>query len=348
MDFENIGVKNIRKLLLDKEVSAEEITNIQLEKIEKSDLNAFITLDTEGARESARRLDEKIKLGEDIGSLAGVPVGVKDNIATYNLRTTAGSKMLENFVPTYEATVVERIRREDGIIIGKTNMDEFAMGSSTETSYYGSVKNPVDKDRVPGGSSGGSAASVKSKEVLLALGTDTGGSVRQPAAFCGVVGLKPTYGLVSRNGVISMANSLDQVGILGNSVEDTVDMLNVIMGEDSLDSTTVGTKNALANFDGDINNLKIALPKEFFEENIHPGIKESVLDAVKLFEKLGARVEYVSLPSLKYALSAYYLINTSEVSSNLSRFDGVRYGYRTENYDSLKNFIGKVVLKAWE
>ena len=341
MEIGNLTVSEIRELLLDKKISSVDMIEKYFEKIKENDLNTFITLNKEEAIESAKRIDEKIKNGEELGSLAGVPVGIKDNIITKDLRTTAGSKMLENFIPPYEATVVEKIKAADGIIIGKTNMDEFAMGSSNETSYYGNVKNPVDRDRVPGGSSGGSAAAVGGGEVVLALGTDTGGSIRQPAAFCGLVGIKPTYGLVSRNGVISMANSLDQVGIVGKDVVDAANMLNVIAGEDLKDSTTVGTKHNIEKLSKDIKGLKIGLPKEFFDEDINSSIKEKVLESVKLFEELGAEVEYISLPHLKYALSTYYLINTSEVSSNLSRFDGIRYGYRTEEYDSLDDLYKK-------
>lgn len=341
MEIDNLSIAEIRDLLLEGKTSAVGIVEEHFKRIEEGDLNTFITLNKEEALESAKRVDEKILKGEELGSLAGIPVAIKDNIITKDLRTTAGSKMLENFIPPYESTVVEKIREADGIIIGKTNMDEFAMGSSSETSYYGRVKNPVDLDRVPGGSSGGSAAAVRAGEAILALGTDTGGSIRQPAAFCGVVGLKPTYGLVSRSGVISMANSLDQVGIVAKNVVDAANMLNIIAGEDLKDSTSLGTSYGIEELSGDIKGLKIGLPREFFEEEINPAIKEAILETVKLLEDLGAELAYVDMPHLKYSLSTYYLINTSEVSSNLSRFDGIRYGYRTENYTSLEDLYKK-------
>lgn len=343
MDISNLTASKIRKLLLDKEISAKELIEKYFENIEEKekDINAFITLNKEEALKSAERIDKKIENNEELGSLAGVAIGVKDNIVTYDLKTTAGSKILENFIPPYEATVVEKIREADGIIIGKTNMDEFAMGSSIETSYYGNTKNPVDLERVPGGSSGGSAAAVSSGQVVLSLGTDTGGSVRQPAAFCNTVGFKPTYGLVSRYGVMAMANSLDQVGIIGRNVEDTLALLNIIAGEDKKDSTTRDTKFKLDNLSENIKGMKIGLPKEFFEEDFNQAIKEKVLETVELLKNLGGEVEYVSMPSLKYSLSTYYLINTSEVSSNLSRFDGIRYGYRTDTYDSIDELYKK-------
>lgn len=341
MDFENLTVKKIRELLLNKEITATELIENYFENIKKNDLNTFITLNTEDALVAAKKIDEKIKNNEELGKLAGVPIGVKDNIMTYGLRTTAGSKMLENFVPPYEASIIERIKAEDGIIIGKTNMDEFAIGSSTETSYFGMTKNPIDNERVPGGSSGGSAAAVKADEVLLSLGTDTGGSVREPAAFCDIVGLKPTYGLVSRYGIISMANSLDQVGIMGKNVENTFELLKIIAGEDKKDSTTVGTVFNIDSLSKDISGMKAALPREFFDDEFDENIKNKVLETVDKLENIGVEIEYVNMPSLKYSLSAYYLINTAELSSNLSRFDGIRYGYRTENYSSLDELYKK-------
>jgi aspartyl-tRNA(Asn)/glutamyl-tRNA(Gln) amidotransferase subunit A len=250
--------------------------------------------------------------------------------------------MLEDFIPPYDATVIEKIKNSDGIIIGKTNMDEFAMGGSTETSYFGTTKNPVDPSRVPGGSSGGSAAAVGSNEVPLALGTDTGGSVRQPASYCGVVGLKPTYGMISRYGVVSMANTLDQVGVFGRDVKDAVLMLNAIAGHDRKDSASSTRSNSAVFIDNDkedinlLEGLRVALPKEYVELGTSNKKIQALFDeAVKVFERQGAKIDFISIPHLKYALETYYIIMTSEVSSNLARFDGIRYGHRAENYNTL-------------
>jgi len=340
MEISSLKAWEMIEKLLNKEISAEEILSSHLARIEKveKDINAFITIDRENAIKAAKRVDEKIANGENVGILAGLPVGLKDNIMTKDLRTTCASKMLENFIPPYDATVVRMIRNNDGIILGKTNMDEFAMGGSTETSYFGNTKNPRNLDIVPGGSSGGSAAAVAANEVPVSLGSDTGGSVRQPASYCGVVGLKPTYGMVSRYGVTPMSNSLDQIGTFARDVKDAYLMLKGISGFDPLDGTS--SKKAGINFsleNANLKGLKIALPIEYRDLKVTGDEEIRLLfqDALSVFEREGAIIEYVSLPHLKYALETYYIISTAEVSTNLSRLDGIRYGYRTENYETL-------------
>ena len=345
MDITSLSAVEMRDKLLSGEISCREIVKAHIDNIEKMEpeINAFITLTKEEALERADRIDEKIRNKEEVGLLAGIPVAVKDNISTKGVRTTCASKMLENYIPPYDATVVERIIEEDGIIIGKTNMDEFAMGSSTETSYFGPTRNPIDTTRVPGGSSGGSAAAVRAKEAAIALGTDTGGSLREPASFCGVVGIKPTYGLVSRYGVVPMANSLDQVGSFGRNVSDAALLLQAIAGHDPKDSTSMDLDvvDYLAHIEDGIKGMKIGVPKEYMEIEIDKSLKDKILDAINILKDLGAELVEVSLPNLKYALPDYYIISTSELSSNLSRFDGIRYGYRTENYSSLDELYKK-------
>ncbi|MBU5310507.1 Asp-tRNA(Asn)/Glu-tRNA(Gln) amidotransferase subunit GatA [Tissierella carlieri] len=346
MDITKLSAFEMKQMIHEKEVSSRQLIEAHFNKIDELEksINAFITLSKEEALKAADRIDEKIKNGEKIGLLAGIPIGVKDNIMTKNLRTTCGSRMLENFIPPYDATVVERIKSADGIIIGKTNMDEFAMGSSTETSYFGATKNPIDLERVPGGSSGGSAAAVKAGEVALALGTDTGGSIRQPASYCDVVGIKPTYGIVSRYGTVAMANTLDQVGVFGRDVKDAVLMLSSITGYDEKDSTSFknpegtiifGSFPKEIDYTNYLKGMKIAIPKEIFKDDIDSRIKEEINKSIKVFESLGAEIDEISLPHLDYALAAYYIISTSELSSNLARFDGVRYGYRAKEYETL-------------
>ncbi|CAK7086626.1 Asp-tRNA(Asn)/Glu-tRNA(Gln) amidotransferase GatCAB subunit A [Tissierella sp. P1] len=346
MDITKLSAFEMKQMIHEKEVSSRQLIEAHFNKIDELEksINAFITLNKEEALKAADRVDEKIKNGEKMGLLAGIPIGVKDNIMTKNLRTTCGSRMLENFIPPYDATVVERIKSADGIIIGKTNMDEFAMGSSTETSYFGATKNPIDSERVPGGSSGGSAAAVKAGEVALALGTDTGGSIRQPASYCDVVGIKPTYGIVSRYGTVAMANTLDQVGVFGRDVKDAVLMLSSITGYDEKDSTSFknpegtiifGSFPKEIDYTNYLKGMKIAIPKEIFKDDIDSRIKEEINKSIKIFESLGAGIDEISLPHLDYALAAYYIISTSELSSNLARFDGVRYGYRAKEYETL-------------
>ncbi|WP_292487101.1 Asp-tRNA(Asn)/Glu-tRNA(Gln) amidotransferase subunit GatA [Methanohalobium sp.] len=306
--------------------SSEEVLNSYLEKINKSKINGYSTVYDE-AVEEARDID---KNGHD-GILAGVPVAVKDNISTDGIPTTCCSRILEGYTPPYDAHVVERLKSEGAIVIGKTNMDEFAMGTSTETSCYGPTLNPWDTGKVPGGSSGGSAAVIASDEAPVSLGSDTGGSVRCPASYCGVVGLKPTYGTVSRYGLISYANSLEQIGPLANNVSDVAIMMDVIGGHDTRDSTSVSQKTNYQNtLKDDVNGLKIGIPEEYFGEGIDPEVEESVWNAINKFEDMGATWEKVSMPNTSYALSAYYIIAMSEASSNLARFDGTQYGYRAD------------------
>ena len=343
MDILNLSVKELRGKLESREITCKEIVEKYFKKIDESEptINAFISIDREGALLQAEKVDIKIANGKNLGKLAGITIGIKDNISIKDSKTTCGSKMLENYKSPYDASVIERIIEEDGIIVGKTNMDEFAMGSSTETSYFKKTKNPLDLDRVPGGSSGGSAAAVSSGQVLMALGTDTGGSVRQPASFCGVVGVKPTYGTISRYGIVPLANTLDQVGIFANSVEDATTMLNVLAKYDEKDSTSC--KEEL-NIDENIfevensqiiKSLSFAIPKELMEIEMDEEVKDNFQNTLDIIRKNGGIIEEISIPSLKYALETYHLITNAEASANLARFDGLRYGYRTENYETI-------------
>ena len=332
-------VSDLHERLHKKELSVTDLVNESYERIGQveSQVKAFLTLDEERARVKANELDDKLARGEQSGVLFGLPIGVKDNIVTKNLRTTCASKILENFDPIYDATVAEKLKQAETVTIGKLNMDEFAMGSSNENSAYQVTRNPWNTDYVPGGSSGGSAASVAAGEVLFSLGSDTGGSIRQPAAYCGVVGLKPTYGRVSRYGLVAFASSLDQIGPITRTVEDNAYLLEAISGVDPMDSTSANVDvpsfvNALT---GDVKGLKIAVPKEYLGEGVSEAARNSVLSALKVLEGLGAEWEEVSLPHSKYALAAYYLLSSSEASANLQRFDGVRYGYRADNVENL-------------
>ncbi|PWB51872.1 MAG: Asp-tRNA(Asn)/Glu-tRNA(Gln) amidotransferase GatCAB subunit A [Candidatus Methanoperedenaceae archaeon] len=310
--------------------SSEEIVAEYLERITNSRLNAFITVSKESALLQAQEIDAK---GHD-GPLAGIPIAIKDNISTKGIMTTCASKILTGYIPPYDAHVIEKLKNAGAIIIGKTNMDEFAMGSSTETSFYGPTLNAWDMTRVPGGSSGGSAAAVAGGEAPLSLGSDTGGSVRCPASFCGVVGLKPTYGVISRYGLISYANSLEQIGPFASSVRDVATLFDVIAGHDPRDSTSVKREgNYSPALENDVNGLKIGIPEEYFGEGIDRNVEKSVRDAINTLEELGATSMEVKMPHTKYALSAYYIIAMSEASSNLARFDGMRYGLRTEDHD---------------
>ncbi|PAD23577.1 Asp-tRNA(Asn)/Glu-tRNA(Gln) amidotransferase GatCAB subunit A [Niallia circulans] len=330
---------DLQELLHKKEISVSDLVKESYSRIKDVDekVQAFLTLDEENALSKASELDSKLVNGEYSGSLFGMPIGIKDNIVTKNLRTTCSSRILENFQPIYNATVIDKLQAAGAITIGKLNMDEFAMGSSTENSYYQKTKNPWNLETVPGGSSGGSAASVAAGEVLFSLGSDTGGSIRQPAAFCGVVGLKPTYGRISRFGLVAFASSLDQIGPITRTVEDNAFLLNAISGVDSMDSTSANVEvpDFTKGLTGDIKGMKIAVPKEYLAEGVSEVVRQSVLDALKVLEKLGATWEEVSLPHSKYALATYYLLSSSEASANLSRFDGIRYGYRTDNAETL-------------
>ncbi len=345
MELYKKTIHELSDMLKAKEVSSVEITKSVLDRIEKVDdkVEGYITVTGDKALESSKIVDEKIKNGEDISDIAGIPMAVKDNICTEGILTTCASKMLSNFVPPYDATVVKKLKENDAVILGKVNMDEFAMGSSTENSYFKKTKNPYDLTRVPGGSSGGSAAVVGADEAIFSLGTDTGGSIRQPASFCSVVGMKPTYGLVSRFGLVAFASSLDQIGPLTKDVTDCAIVLNAITGHDKMDSTSLNVeypdyKKALVN---DVKGMKIGIPAEYIGEGINEEVKASILAAAKTYESLGAEVEEFSLGMTDYALAAYYIISSAEASSNLARFDGIKYGYRAEGYKDLVDLYCK-------
>lgn len=327
----------LQAMLHSKEISISDLTDESFKRIGEldSDVQAFLTLNEESAKAEAVKMDAVPT--EDRGPLFGLPIGVKDNIVTNNLRTTASSKMLEDFVPVYDATVVEKLRQAGMVTVGKLNMDEFAMGSSNENSAFQNTRNPWNLDHVPGGSSGASAAAVAAGEVSFSLGSDTGGSIRQPAAFCGVVGMKPTYGRVSRSGLIAFASSLDQIGPITRNVEDNALLLEAISGLDPKDSTSANVEvpNFASALTGDIKGLRIAVPSEYLGEGVGEDAKQSVLAALKVLEGLGAVWEEVSLPHSKYALATYYLLSSSEASSNLARFDGIRYGFRAEGTKNL-------------
>lgn len=334
-----LSLAEMKQQLQQREVSSVELVKASYARIQESDakVQAFLTLDEARALEAARQMDELLAKGEASGILAGVPIAIKDNIVTDGLRTTCASKFLDNFVPVYDATVVRKLKEAGAINVGKLNMDEFAMGGSNENSAYQVTRNPWDLERVPGGSSGGSAAAVAVGQVPFTLGSDTGGSIRQPASYCGVVGLKPTYGLVSRFGLVAFASSLDQIGPITRSVEDSALALQAIAGYDAMDSTSaqVDVPDYSAALTGDVKGLRIGVPKEYMGEGVDPQVKEAVLAALKVYESLGATWEEVSLPHTEYAVAAYYLLASSEASSNLARFDGVRYGVRAAAPDNL-------------
>jgi aspartyl-tRNA(Asn)/glutamyl-tRNA(Gln) amidotransferase subunit A len=328
-------------LIKKKRITAYEVMQDIFNQIDKVDnlIKAFLVINREEALKQAKEIDKKVKNGEKLPPLAGAAVAIKDIIATRGTETTCGSKILKGFIPPYNATVINRLREAGAIIIGKTNMDEFAMGSSTENSAFGPTYNPWDLERVPGGSSGGSAAAVAADEAFIALGTDTGGSIRQPASFCGIVGLKPTYGRVSRYGLVAYASSLDQIGPITKDVIDSALIMKVISGHDKMDSTSVNLEvpNYLKSCQAGIKDLKVGVPKEYFIEGIDLEVKGALDKALKIFEKLGARIEEVSLPHTEYSLATYYLIATAEASSNLARYDGVQYGYRADKYKDLSS-----------
>ncbi len=327
------------------EFSSEEITRSYIDSIKSKDkeIGAYISYNDTQAIEKAKEVDNKRAKGEKLSPLAGVPCGIKDNICTRGIATTCASKMLKDFIPPYDAHVMEKLKGDDIVMLGKLNMDEFAMGSTTENSYFKVTKNPRNTLYVPGGSSGGSAAAVAADLAVFTLGSDTGGSIRQPAAFCGVVGMKPTYGTVSRNGLIAFASSLDQIGPLTKDVRDNAMVLSAISGYDSKDSTSVrgGYGEYIKDIDKGVKGMKIALPKEYFGEGISDEVRQSVISAAKVYENLGATITEVSLPSLDLALPAYYVISSAEASSNLARFDGIRYGYRTEDFVDIEELYKK-------
>lgn len=322
-----------------KEFSSVEVTKAYLDAIESKepDVKAYLTVDAEGALATAKDVDEQRMQGRALSPLAGIPAGIKDNICTRGLRTTCASKMLAEFRPPYDASVIEKLKQSSYVLLGKLNMDEFAMGSTTENSYFQVTKNPRNLSCVPGGSSGGSAAAVAALEAAYTLGSDTGGSIRLPASFCGVVGMKPTYGTVSRYGLVAFASSLDQIGPLTKDVRDNAMVLNAISGHDPRDATSLNQDipDYMAGLEKGVKGLKIGLPKEFFEGGIHPEVKCAVLTAASKLEAQGAQLLDVSMPSIDHALAAYYVISSAEASSNLARFDGVRYGYRSKQFDDI-------------
>lgn len=344
MEFSNYKAHELKEIIAKKEASVEEITKAHLDKIENVDskVDAFLYVAKEEALNEAKALDEKLSKGEDLGILGGVPLGIKDNISVKGMQNTCASKILEGYISPYDATVSEKVKAEGGIILGKLNMDEFAMGSSTENSAFKITKNPFDLERVPGGSSGGSAAAVGADMCPISLGSDTGGSIRQPAAFCGVVGLKPTYGLVSRFGLVAFGSSLDQIGPFSQNVEDSAYMLNVIAGTDFYDSTSIRdleVKDYTKNLKDGVKGMKIGVPEEFFGEGLDEEIRETVVKAIEVLKENGAEVSKFSLPIMKDGLAAYYIMSSAEASTNLSRYDGIRYGYRPEEFVDVEDLV---------
>ena len=331
-------------MLRKREISSREITESVFKRISEKEetINAFITETRETALKQADLADNRFRNGKKVPPLNGIPIAIKDNLCTKGIKTTCGSKILANYVPPYDATAVKRVLRSGAVLVGKTNMDEFAMGSSTENSAFGPTRNPVNPERVAGGSSGGSAAAVASGETVLAIGSDTGGSIRLPAAYCGVAGIKPTYGRVSRYGLVSYASSLDQIGALGRSVEDCAMLLNVICGRDTLDTTSADVRKPdfRRSLNKGIKGIKIGLPKEYFVEGLDLEVKDQIMKALRELEMNGAHVIDISLPHTRYAISCYYLIATAEASSNLARYDGVKYGFRSAHGipDSIKMY----------
>ncbi len=343
MDWMNMSALEVGKKIKAKEIGVEEVTKAALDRIAEKDkdVNAFITVCADEAMAQAKKVQKGIDEGTLTSPLAGVPMAVKDNMCTKGILTTCASKILTGFKPFYSSTAVNRLEEAGAVILGKLNMDEFAMGSTSETSFYGPVVNPWGTQRSPGGSSGGSAAAVAAGEAFYTLGSDTGGSIRQPASFCGVTGLKPTYGSVSRYGLIAYASSLDQIGPLGKNVEDVAEVLSIISGHDPKDSTSVAAGAIQTQLTGDIKGKRIGIPKEYFGDGLQADVKERVLAAAKKLEEMGAIVEEFSMPETDYAIPAYYIIACAEASSNLSRFDGVKYGYAAPEYKDLTDLYYK-------
>ena len=345
MEVLDRSIFELHNMLKNREITSQELTNKFLEKIENLNkkINAYITICEDIAIEQSKKADEKIKNG-NISYLTGIPLSIKDLICTKGIRTTCGSKMLNNYIPTYNATVYEKLLEQNIVTLGKVNMDEFAMGSSNETSYFGPVRNPHDLERVPGGSSGGSAASVAANMCAASLGSDTGGSIRQPASFCGVVGLKPTYGRVSRYGLVAFASSLDQIGPITKNVEDCAILIQAISGYDEKDSTSVNIEvpDYLKDLKKEsLKGLKIGVPKEYFIAGINEEVEKCIKQTLNILEKEGAEIIEISLPHTEYAVATYYIIAPAEASSNLARYDGVKFGYRAENYEDLLDMYKK-------
>ena len=345
MDIMSLSAVETGKKIKEREISVEDAVKASIAQIERveNNVHSFITIDKEGAVRRAGEVQRLIDEGRLTGPLAGVPAAVKDNICTKDMLTTCGSKILENFRPAYTAQAVENLEKAGAVIIGKTNMDEFAMGSTTETSYYGQTKNPWNLNHVPGGSSGGSCAAVAAEECFYALGSDTGGSIRQPSAFCGVTGIKPTYGTVSRYGLVAYGSSLDQIGPVAKNVSDCAAILEVISSYDKKDSTSIARKkyDFTSALEEDVRGMRIGIPEDYFSEGLDDEVRKSIMDAVKTLGDKGAVVEEFKLSLVQYAIPAYYVIASAEASSNLSRFDGVKYGYRTGDYDGLHSMYKK-------
>ena len=345
MDITSLTAVELGKKIKAKEISvvdAVKASIAQIEKVEK-DVHSFVTIDKEGALKRAEEVQKQIDAGILTGPLAGVPVAIKDNMCTRDMLTTCSSRILENFRPTFTSEAVLNLEKAGAVIIGKTNMDEFAMGSTTETSYYGATKNPWNLNHVPGGSSGGSCAAVAAEECPYALGSDTGGSIRQPSSFCGVVGIKPTYGTVSRYGLVAYGSSLDQIGPIAKDVTDCATILETIASYDPKDSTSIAreTYEFTSALKSDVKGMRIGIPRSYFGDGLDAEVREPILNAVKVLEGKGAIVEEFDLNLVKYAIPAYYVIASAEASSNLARFDGVKYGYRTEEYEGLHNMYKK-------
>ena len=345
MNLMSLTAVELGKKIKSGEVTAVEATKAALEQIKKLDgtYNCYVTVDEEAALKEAEEVQKKIEAGELTGPLAGVPVAVKDNMCTEGMLTTCSSKILYNFKPTYTAEAVLNLKKAGAVVIGKTNMDEFAMGSTTETSHFGPTKNPWNQEHVPGGSSGGSCAAVAAEECSYALGSDTGGSIRQPSSFCGVTGIKPTYGTVSRYGLIAYGSSLDQIGPVCKDVTDCATVLEAIASYDPKDSTSVKRESYdfTSALKDDVKGLKIGIPRDYFGEGLDPEVKGSIMKAAKVLEEKGAILEEFDLSLVEYAIPAYYVIASAEASSNLARFDGVKYGYRTKEYNGLHNMYKK-------
>ena len=345
MELYSLTLSEIAKKIKNREVNIKEVLDSVFSRIEDKEniINGYITIVKDEAYKKAEILQSRLDNGEDIGILGGVPIAIKDNICTKGIRTTCASRMLENFVPMYDATVVQKLEDAGAIVIGKTNMDEFAMGSSTESSYIKKTTNPWNKERVPGGSSGGSAAVVASDMAFASLGSDTGGSIRQPASYCSVIGIKPTYGLVSRYGLVAFASSLDQIGPFTKTVEDAAIMLNVIAGQDKMDATSVyiPKKDYTKALINDISNKRIGIPREFVKKGLNEDVKKAYDESIQKLELLGAKIVDIDLSYAKYSLATYYIIATAEASSNLGRYDGIRYGYRAKEFSNLDELYTK-------
>jgi len=351
MDLCRLTIHELHNLLVEKEVTSREVTEAIYRRIREVDgkIRAYLMLTEEEALRQAGRVDHKIAKGERIGDLAGVPIGLKDILCTKGIRTTCASRILENYVPFYDGSVVKKLKENDAVILGKLNMDEFAMGSSTENSGYQITHNPWDLERIPGGSSGGSAAAVAADECISALGTDTGGSIRQPASCCGVVGLKPTYGRVSRFGLVAFASSLDQIGPITKDVKDCAIMMNAISGYDPYDSTSVNVEvpDYTQSLVKEVKGIRIGIPDEYFVEGMDLDVERSVREAIGRFKEWGAEVRRISLPHTEYAVAIYYIIATAEASSNLARYDGVKYGFRSKGYRDLMEMYKQTRAKGF-